>query len=204
MAHNTLPKKRLVSRVKRVSMLLILLAIGFAAAGGIYTFNKPIAKAERTKTISSQIEQSKPVQKQAHIGIPVRLQISDILLDVPIEPGAYDPATEDWSIGTSVAQYAKETPPANDSAGTTLLYGHNNKKVFMPLFSVKTGSLAVVTTDDGQKFTYRYESQNELLPTDTQAIKNTVAPTLVMLTCSGENFTIRTLFHFSFVKWEAA
>ena len=141
-----------------------------------------------------------PVQKPSHLGLPSRLQIPDLMIDVAVVPGAYNPDTEDWSIGSSTASYAQTTPPVNDRAGTTLLYGHNNRKVFMPLFSILPSALATVTSDDGQKFIYRFESQNDILPTDTQSLKNTYAPNLVLLTCSGPNYSRRTLFHFYFVR----
>ncbi|MBC7707687.1 sortase [Polaromonas sp.] len=177
--------------------------VGFAILAGVYVVNRPTPVVASRSQASNQVAKS-PETKPSHIGLPARLQIADIAVNVAITAGTYNPITEDWSVASDTAQYATDTPPVNDGAGTTLLYGHNNKLVFMPLFSLTPGTLATVITDDGQIFTYRFDTSNDVAPSDSQALKNNYAPTMKLLTCSGPEFSRRTLFSFSFVKWEAA
>jgi LPXTG-site transpeptidase (sortase) family protein len=186
--------------------LIVALLAGYTLLGGLYVQTRPVAETGRP-TLAAAAAPHQAAATPApttHIGLPSQLHIDSIALHVAVKPGAYYPKTEDWALTSDAAHYASESVPLNDTAGTTLLYGHDNHKVFMPLFSLQPGALATVTADNGQRFTYRYDSSTVIGPTDTAAISNRYAPSLVLMTCSGPNYSRRTLFNFSFVRWETA
>lgn len=132
----------------------------------------------------------------ATTGIPVRIVIPDIMLDVPVQTGTFDPATQEWTLSETSAYYASFSVPVNDSNGTTLIYGHAIPTMFEPLRGIKSGSVMDVYTDNGKIFTYTYDSMREVVPTDTSVLTDVGPPLLVLQTCTGPWDAYRALFQF--------
>jgi len=57
-------------------------------------------------------------------GVPVRIVVPALSLNLPVTPGSFDPNTEEWTLSDDSAYYATFSVPVNDSNGTTLIYGH--------------------------------------------------------------------------------
>jgi len=130
-------------------------------------------------------------------GKPVRILIPSLNIDLAVVDGYYDAASQTWTLTGDKAQYAVMTSKANNIAGNTFIYGHNNKKVFASLPKIKVGDKVTLETDNGHKFTYKYVSSYETDPTDTSLFSYKGQPILTVQTCSGLWFQNRELFTFA-------
>lgn len=138
----------------------------------------------------------KPKPIAATSGIPTRIVISSIGVDVSVGVGSYNPSDGTWTLDNERAFYADASVPVNNSNGVTLIYGHARRAVFGRLGEVADGSDATVYTDSGYSFHYLYQSRQDVSPTDTSILRNDGAPTLVLQTCSGPWDAYRTLLSF--------
>ncbi|HEU5004858.1 MAG TPA: sortase [Candidatus Saccharimonadales bacterium] len=157
----------------------------------------------------AQVESAKQFQHIASVpkiapisGIPVRIVISTISVDLPVDPGTYDKATDSWTLSGYDAQYAVITPPANNQNGDTFIYGHNNHYVFWNLQYIQPGAQALVYTNNGHIFSYIYQSTVALSPNDTSILKRSDSgpPMMTVQTCSGSLFEWRQMYKFNFDK----
>lgn len=135
-------------------------------------------------------------------GVPVRIDIPSLQINLPVATGSYDAMTGDWTVDATKAFYADMSVPTNDQNGTTLIYGHAQTPVFAALPSISPGAEAVVTTDTGYRFYYHYESMREVAPSNTDVFRTDGPPTLVVQTCVGDWSAYRGLFSFTLDKVE--
>lgn len=135
-------------------------------------------------------------------GKPNTITISSVNINLPTVEGIYYPKSATWNLSLDKAHYAVMTPMPNNQSGNTFIYAHNRKNVFMSLPAIKEGDLAVVTTENGKKFTYRYRSAITTEPNDTSILSYQGAPILTLQTCTGMWYQNRTLFIFDFVSFE--
>ena len=135
-------------------------------------------------------------------GQPVRLVIPASSIDIPLNPGAFNPSTDSWSLSGYYGQFDVDSSPANNSAGDTFIYGHNNDFVFGPLRHVTpaSGALAYVYTNNGHIFQYSFSKTYSLGPTNTTVLVYSGPPTLTVQTCTGSLNEWRTMFIFNFDK----
>jgi LPXTG-site transpeptidase (sortase) family protein len=129
-------------------------------------------------------------------GKPVRITIPALSLDLPVIDGHYDTARQEWTLSGSKAHYAVITAPANNAGGNTFIYGHNTKGVFDTLNRIQLGNQAIVTTDNGHIFTYRFKGALETEPTEDALFRYQGKPILTVQTCSGLWYQNRQLFTF--------
>src|SRR5712692_2198402 len=108
-------KARYYSSVTGVYLLTLLFAWQIFNPAFI---NKS-SKGEALKSIPLKVE-TKPVKIIA--GIPVRIVVPTQNLDLTIDPGVYDQATNSWTLSGYNAQFAMITAPSNDHEGNTFLY----------------------------------------------------------------------------------
>lgn len=135
---------------------------------------------------------------QVMSGKPVRIQIPALKIDLQIIDGHYNSQDRTWTLTKDKAQYATNTPLANNAEGNTFIYGHNRKQVFSTLNRIKPGDEAVITTDNGHKFTYKFTAAYETTPSDDSLFSYKGAPILTVQTCSGMWYQNRQLFTFNF------
>ncbi len=149
-----------------------------------------------------QLVVKKPLHEMrlAKQGVPTRVEVGSISLNLHVKPGSYEPETQTWTLDDTSAFYADRTVPANTAGGTTLLYGHGTFPVFGRIGDIKVGDEARVSTDTGLTFTYVFQSSRQVLPNDTRVLTNSGPPTLVLQTCSGPFDKYRTLVAFRLVK----
>jgi LPXTG-site transpeptidase (sortase) family protein len=143
-----------------------------------------------------KVMEPKPIA--ATSGIPTRIVVPSIGVDVDVGVGSYNPSDGTWTLDNERAFYADASVPVNDNNGVTLIYGHARSAVFGRLGEVTDGADATVYTDSGYSFHYVYESRQDVLPTDTSIFRVDGAPTLVLQTCSGPWDAYRTLISFRF------
>jgi LPXTG-site transpeptidase (sortase) family protein len=133
-------------------------------------------------------------------GKPVRIILPSLGLDLPVIDGTYDPASQEWTLSRDMAQYATITPPVNNHAGNTLIYGHNNRHVFAKLSQLQVGSEAIVETSNQHRFHYRLRTSYEVQPSDLSIFSYHGRPILTIQTCSGVWFENRNLFVFDYLR----
>lgn len=139
---------------------------------------------------------TKPAVIPATVGIPVRVVIPSLAIDLPVKIGTYTPENNSWTVDNSAAYYADSSMPINNANGTTMIYGHAQSPVFASLPSIQPASQVIVTTDTGYDFIYRYSSAEEVTPNDISVFTSAGPPTLVLQTCVGVFSERRALFYF--------
>lgn len=165
----------------------------------------PVARPHTQLVSLTQPQQSKIVamlaKPDAISGKPVRIVLPASGLDLPIDEGVYD-TTNGWTLSGYHAQFAVGSSPANNQAGDTFIYGHNNNYVFGALRhrTPDVGEQALIYTDNGHVFSYLFQSTASLTPDDTSVLSYQGPPVLTIQTCTGSFNEWRTLFRFSFDK----
>lgn len=142
----------------------------------------------------------KPTADQVVSGKPVRLQLPSVGVDLTVAEGKFNVLSKTWTLSNDKAHYAVNTPLANNSEGNTFIYGHNRKGVLKTLSRIKAGDEAVITTDNGYKFIYKFKAAYETDPNDDSLFDYKGAPILTVQTCSGLRFENRQLFTFTLEK----
>jgi sortase (surface protein transpeptidase) len=145
---------------------------------------------------------SAATQIQIISGLPVRIVIPASGVDLPVDQGYYDAATDSWTLSGYHAQFAMISTLANNYSGETFIYGHNNNYVFGALRHVtpSPGATALLYTSNGHVFAYSFKSIQSLGPTDTGILDYSGPPVMVIQTCTGSLNEWRTMYTFDFTK----
>lgn len=173
-------------------------SLNLGVLGMFYTINQPFPMST-VSTVTPQIHVKKIVS-----GVPNRLVLSSLGMDLPVGLGTYDKTTDSWSLDLTKAYYADVSVPVNNNNGVTLIYGHGQKPIFGNLPEIKSGAEAVVYTDSGYAFHYKYQTVDMVDPKDTSVFKKDGPPTLVLQTCAGDFDKYRALYRFNLIGYEKA
>lgn len=136
------------------------------------------------------------VPVQPVTGMANRVSVPSVGIDTPVQSGSYDVDTHSWVISSSSAFHADTTVPVNNTNGSTLIYGHAEWPLFGRLPDVIEGAEAIVYTQEGLRFSYLFESMQQIDPNDVRALTASGSPKLLLLTCSGAFDAYRTLVTF--------
>lgn len=186
--------------IKKFSSVLSVIALYgmtlIALAQGVQALLPPPSSTQLVLRYSTP--QPVPAVSPAPVisGTPVKLTIPAIDFERAVDDGIYDTARHTWHVSPKGIHYATLSSPANDHAGNTLLYAHNNPSAFGPLKKIKQNDTARITTDNGHTFTYRLVSISDHSPSDTAVFDYRGEPLLTLLTCSGAFNQIRTFYTF--------
>lgn len=195
-----LKTEKLKPRSSYLRLLLGSLLIGMGLwLGGIDTINSWWAQRN---TDARALTNNVPSVTSAPLitGTPDRIAVPAVNINLKIIPGYYDPASQSWNLSLTDAQWGVMTARPNNKSGNTFIYAHARKNVFLDLPKVKPGDEAIVSSDNGHTFTYRFISSVETAPTDTSLFDYKGKPILVLQTCSGLWYQYRQLFTFDLVK----
>jgi LPXTG-site transpeptidase (sortase) family protein len=197
-----------MKRIQKIGLLIgaamcVIGAVGAAPTIYFNTTHHGTVSADpaffKPKTTATPVTTpSKPVTS----GHPVNISIPSVDINVSVVDGYFDAKTQDWTLGLHTAQWGTMTPEPNDTSGNTYIYGHYRPEVFAYMHVIKPGAEAVVTTDNGLKFVYTYESSETVDPTDTSLFNYQGPPIMTVQTCSGSWFQNRTLYKFDFIRVE--
>lgn len=181
----------------------ISLVYTMTVAFGWFTLH-PVHRLPGSQLVSITKAQQVPVSPAlsrpgAISGKPVRLVIPDSGIALAIDDGYYDSDTNAWTLSPTHAQFAMTSSLSNTEAGDTFVYGHNNNLVFGALRhnTPAIGAKAMVFTDNGHIFTYKFQSVSSLTPDDTTALHYQGPPVMTIQTCTGSTNEWRTLFRFT-------
>ena len=140
---------------------------------------------------------TKVLKAQQVSGVPTRIIIPDVGIDVSVVPGNYNVTSAVWSVANYQANYATNTALSNNYQGKTLIYGHWTQQVFGPTKNLKAGNEAYVYTENGHLFKYVFVSSSVVSPSDIHVISQLSGkPGLVLLTCQGFHAQERRLMYF--------
>lgn len=177
--------------ILNISVLLMLGLLVFLNSRPVEAvYNEQVAVLEKPTTQKPQ---------KAKQGVPVRLVVSDGLIDIRVKTGSYMPSDDIWEIDDDSAFYADRTVPVNDNNGTTLIYGHGTDEIFGKVPDISAGAKAKVYTSNGFIFSYEYLGSKEVTPEDTSVLSENGPPILLLQTCSGYFDAYRTLAEFKLV-----
>ncbi len=188
----TIEKARYISSVTGLYLVALLLVW--------FIFNPGMTKSGVVQALKSQPIPASPYKK-IMAGRPVRVVLPDQSIDLPVDPGYFDPANNSWTLAGYRAQYAMVTKLANNHDGNTFIYGHNNKYVFGHIKTIQPGQKAIVYTDNNFVFTYVYKSTVGVGPDDTSVLDYSGPPILTIQTCSGNWNEVRQMYEFKFLSF---
>lgn len=181
------------------------LVYGATVAGVMYMLQPPLPAPSTVSRTTPSATPNVPVKFRSVLvsGAPTRIVIPDYGIDLAVDPGSYDAATGNWTLGDTRAYFAQITAPANNHAGNTLLYGHGTDTVFGKLgaATVAPGTTAWVDTAT-HRFTYRLVESRDVVPNDTSVFDDAGSgpPRLTVQTCVGSLSEWRRMFVFYFEK----
>jgi sortase (surface protein transpeptidase) len=178
------------------------LLYGFTMAFAWYVLQPTWLFTHGGDVVLAKQVQSAPVQPATATvaGRPVRIVIPDSGVDLPVDVGAYDPQTKEWSLSGYHAQFATISSMANNLTGDTFIYGHNNNYVFGALrhHTPALKAPALIYTDNGHIFRYTFAQTYSVGPEDTSVLTYDGPPVLTIQTCTGSLNEWRTMFVFNF------
>lgn len=157
---------------------------------------QPVAAA-----VSPVLIKATPRAVPAKTGVPRRLAVPSISLDLKVATGSFNTKTREWKIDAERAFYADVSLPANNSNGITLIYGHAQAPVFARLPELKKGAKLTLHTSQ-YTFKYIYQKTKHVTPADTSVFSAAGPPTLVLQTCAGAWDAYRALFYFKLTSVE--
>jgi LPXTG-site transpeptidase (sortase) family protein len=158
------------------------------------------AEAARGRLAQLQAYQAKHPLIQ---GKPNRIVVPSLAIDQPVEEGAYNQTTKEWTVSDVHANWAPNTAQPNNKNGQTLIYGHNSWSIFASLVNgLKPGSVVYVYTDNNHLFEYSYVGAQTVSPNDAQALFASMkqGTGLKLITCELHDFSWRHVMHLKFVK----
>jgi hypothetical protein len=194
----------IITKLRFYSTIIVLYGITCLFIGYVARPLSPLDKS-RAVAITEKIQAPRlPSDSISPVisGLPNRLVIPGSSIDLPLHAGYYDSATNSWTLSGYYAQFAMISTLANNLAGQTFIYGHNNDFVFGALRhqTPNVGAIAYVYTTDGHIFEYSFSNATSLGPNDTSVLQYAGPPQLLIQTCTGSLNEWRTEYSFSFVK----
>lgn len=151
-------------------------------------------------TVSPQTTIQRPVESERQVVTlsPARLAIPSLNIDMPIESGAFNETTGEWNITSQAVYFASETSLPSNTPGNTVIYGHNNRRVFGPTKKLKAGDELVISDKNGRQLQYVFQSSRLVEPSDISILDSKPNDAEVtLITCDGLSNELRRLMFFT-------
>jgi sortase (surface protein transpeptidase) len=162
----------------------------------------PPTSAEETVITQQEVLPELPQPATSNIvttpvsGRPTRITIPSLGVDLAVINGYYHQQDGTWTLSKTKAQFATPSQLANNTSGTTFIYGHDTKAVFRALHSITKDAVAIVTTDNGYRFVYTFSDSVITSPLSIGEVTAASAtPRLSLQTCYGATSADRQIFH---------
>lgn len=180
-----------------IAVIILVLALLVPLAGNLFTHQRISNAAQAAQ---STIQKNQTVSKLQ--GVPSRVLIPSLNIDLPVVRQSYSKAIKSWPVEPGVANYAVETPLINNSHGASLIYGHATQTVFGRLLDLAPAADVYVYTANGHIFKYSYTGSQDITPQQTQIVAQMAAAPagLRMITCDGDYFQYRHLMSFKLLQ----
>jgi LPXTG-site transpeptidase (sortase) family protein len=188
--------KRLSKHFRLISILLVIFGLFMCTQLGLTWLERnQIANAQSTPF--TPLIRPRTVGPNIIEGTPRHIVVPSLGIDAVVSDGFYDETTKEWTLSEESAFFATISNPANSYGGNTFIYGHNSYQIFGKLIDITSGATAIVTTNNGYEFTYKYASSEAVAPTDTIVLSYSGdKPRLTLQTCSGFWHQTRQMVYF--------
>lgn len=183
----------------RVSLVYVLLSVSLFTFAGVTNRGSSVSVLRSADSEMTTELATKP--DLAIKGMPTRIHLPTIKVDLQVVAGIYNESHREWSVSDSAANYATNTYVPNNISGTTLIYGHDTDAVFNKIRNLKHGDEVYVYTDTGRVFSYVYDvtKTKRLRPNDTTMFNELgSSPRIQLMTCDGLWSQERLLLSLSF------
>lgn len=180
---------------------IVLVAVG-AGYAGLHYYHTWKDQQSTVKPTHQPLQSNQAVDngEPTISGNPTHISIPSVGIELSVVPGYYYPKSNTWTLTLDKAQYGTMTAPPNNKSGDTFIYAHYRWGVFYKLPKIAEGAEAIITTDNGHTFTYKFRSSIITTPQDTSIFTYKGKPILVLQTCNGLWYQNRQLFTFDLVK----
>ena len=149
----------------------------------------------------TEFSSTKQTQLKKLEGIPTKVLIPSLSIDVPVVSGTYNKSEGSWTVAPDAANYATNTAKVNNINHKTLIYGHWTPQVFGPTKKLAKQDVVYVYTNNKQIFKYVYTGNTVVQPSDTQIFSHLKGqPGLVLMTCDGNWAQNRRIMFFKLVR----
>ncbi len=168
--------------------LAIALAVGGLAYRNTHAPTNQSNQSNQKVALKHVIEEGDATNTQVLSGLPSRIVVPTVGIDLKVVNGYYNASKQTWSVSNDSANYAANTHPSNNQKGTTLIYGHDKSGIFHNLHNLQAGDEVAVHTDNGHVFVYSYiASETEVIsPNNTTLFAMPATkPRLLLMTCDG-------------------
>jgi LPXTG-site transpeptidase (sortase) family protein len=167
-----------MSRKKRsekslLSHLLLGAGIYLLVLGSLWHYQEKVFGFFRPPPFQPPV---KPLTLPRKISIPV------LALEAEIKLGGLSHGR--WLTDDKAVLYLPETGRPSEG-GNTILYAHNQARLFGNLKKLKTKDQIILEDESGQKFTYEVFSLLTAKPEEIIKLKSTLTNTLTLFTCDG-------------------
>lgn len=171
------------------TITLIWLQYGYVFASASQ-FNEPLPEA---RTVSNNESTS----------APIRLAITSLGIDLPVNPGTYNEISQEWTLSDDslfVNAYTADGLIGLDQPVTPLIYGHNKPHILAKTKTMTTADILSVVLEDGYRVDYTFVKRQQLSPTDDWILNYTGPEDLLLMTCDGAWDQHRTILYFERVS----
>lgn len=180
-----------------IALMPLLTGLVLALPLGYFWLQDKAVLSHHTATVAVQPLKLQP-SATLITGTPVEISIPSLKMDLQVIPGVYNQKSGQWTLTDDKAQFAEPSVTPNNETGNTLIYGHYRPQVFAYLHHIQPGAQAVITTVNGYKFTYTYQTTQAFDPTDTSIFTYQGVPRLTIQTCSGSFMQNRQMYYFQY------
>lgn len=194
---------KITSRLARVShrsirlatlSILVGLAIGFGIASVVISPKLIDSSALATANLKNP---ELAEIKQALVQAPVRVQLPRQQIDLAVLMGSFSKSANDWYIDDHHAFFATLSSLPAQNTNTSIIYGHNTDPVLGKTSNIQRGDSMMLTHSDGHITKWRFVSDKYVEPDDVKIFeRQSEVPTVVLLTCNGNNSERRRLMFF--------
>ncbi len=183
---------------KKLTVLAVILVASGVA--GLLPFNyywlkSKVALAQNSAVYVPQSAKLNP-SPNLITGMPISISIPRLKINLGVIPGYYNSRDGSWTLTSDKAQFATPSVQPNNITGNMLIYGHYRPEVFAYLHLIKPGDVAVITTSNGNVFTYSYDSTQAFDETNTSVFRYDGPARLTIQTCSGSFMQHRQMYYF--------
>lgn len=113
---------------------------------------------------------------------PAWISIARLKIELPVSPAAIKAGI--WEISETGASYLVGSGiPGKE--GNVVIYGHNKKRLFGPILSLKKGDQVRIKNTKGEEFEYFVEETKTVTPDRVEVLLPTTKANLTLYTCSG-------------------
>jgi LPXTG-site transpeptidase (sortase) family protein len=138
-------------------------------------------------------------------GSPSSISIDRLNINLPVAPGYYNFNTKKWTLDSKhvFTDNLDNANPivSNTQTNVTVFYGHDIPGILVNTSNLVYGDILKVNTVNGYTFTYYYDHDKVVSPTDASFLsaKNT-GDSVALMTCTGEFYQSRHVMYFRLIS----